>query len=488
MFNSAYSAFQFWDGRAATLEDQSQGPVQNDVEMFDGSGTAWEKAIHRMKADEEYVKQFKRVFGTGPTRDGAAKAIAAYERTVLSGNSIQDRAELAMRKRVDTEESGKYELKASDYADVLKAAFSSKDVNALKALKLDPEKDSDKIPSVAKALLNGRTLFFNKARCNACHVGDNFTDNTFHNLGVGVKDGKLPAGSLGRFGSAPTGHKNPEFAGAFKTPTLRHLLGTSPYMHDGSEKTLLEVIDFYDKGGNANEYLDVKMRDEDAERLLVSSEGRGQGVQGAGGEGVQRQGDRTAQAEPDQGRKGRPRSFPRRLAGRPGRPDRFRPEENRQLTGDPMALWYRIFGARDTLPAPAEVEQCLAGVGVSAPIIWAGDEQAWYRAEIAAGEGTPLVLERWLSDEEGIRAELNTWAAFLETCDYSPHHTELMERAIQTRQLFTLRRPIDHANEALVERVSVALSRHLAAITGGFYQADAEGFFAADGTLLVQEY
>jgi hypothetical protein len=152
-----------------------------------------------------------------------------------------------------------------------------------------------------------------------------------------------------------------------------------------------------------------------------------------------------------------------------------------------MALWYRIFGARDVLPAPAEVEAYLAGAGVHARIAWDGDEQGWYRAEIAAGECTPLVLERWLADEEGIRAELNTWAAFLETCDSSPHHAALMERAIQTRQLFTLRRPIDPADEALVERVCVALVRHLAAITGGFYQADGQGFFAAEGTLLVRE-
>jgi cytochrome c peroxidase len=280
VFNSAYNFLQFWDGRAASLEDQAQGPVQNDVEMFDGAGTAWEKAVQRMKAKAEYVKQFKLVFGTGPTRDGAAKAIATYERTVLSGNSIQDRAEWAMRKRVDAEETGKYEYKAADYESVLKAAFAAKDKEALTALKLDPVKDQARIPATAKALVNGRTLFFNKARCSSCHVGDNFTDNTFHNLGVGIKDSKVPLTALGRYGAAPTGHKNPEFTGAFKTSGLRHLLGTAPYMHDGSEKTLEEVVEFYEKGGNANEYLDVRMRNEEAERNWYRAQATGKPYKG----------------------------------------------------------------------------------------------------------------------------------------------------------------------------------------------------------------
>jgi cytochrome c peroxidase len=66
----------------------------------------------------------------------------------------------------------------------------------------------------------------------------------------------------------PTGHKDPALVGAFKTPTLRHLLGTAPYMHDGSEKTLAQVVDFYDRGGNPNEFLDPKMRDYEAEKAF----------------------------------------------------------------------------------------------------------------------------------------------------------------------------------------------------------------------------
>lgn len=153
-----------------------------------------------------------------------------------------------------------------------------------------------------------------------------------------------------------------------------------------------------------------------------------------------------------------------------------------------MGLYYRIFGASDTQPEPAAIEGCLAGQGAAVAVRFSADDAGWFAAEIVAGPGSPLVLERWLGDEEGIRGELNAWAAFLETCDWSPHAAALMERVIQTRQLFTLRKPIDHPDEALVDRLAAALSRHLARVTGGFYQADRQGVFEADGTLLVQEY
>jgi len=280
VINSAYNPLQFWNGRAASLEEQSQGPPQNPVEMFDGEGNAWARVVARIRSNPDYVKEFAQVFGTLPTRDTIAKAIAAYERTVLSGNSIHDRAELAMRKRLEEDDAGKQELLASDYAKVLKEAFASKDTYALKALRLDPEKDQGKIEAIAQSLANGRNLFVNKARCSACHAGDNFTDNTFHNLGVGVKDGKIPASAIGRYEAQPSGHKNPDLYGAFKTPTLRHLLETAPYMHDGSEKTLEEVVEFYEKGGNPNPYLDIKMRDEDAEREWYKAKAEGRDYTG----------------------------------------------------------------------------------------------------------------------------------------------------------------------------------------------------------------
>lgn len=275
VINSAYNRFQFWDGRGASLEDQSQGPVGNAKEMFAGPGDPWDAAIVRIRKLPDYAKAFEQVFGHAPTRDAAAKAIATYERTVLSGNSVYDRAEAAMKKRVADDDSGaKPELKAEDFTAVLKDAVAKKDAAALAALGTDGA-DAD---ALGKKLANGRNLFFGKARCTNCHVGDNFTDNAFHNLGVGVKDGQLPKGDLGRFGSQPTGHKDPSQIGAQKTPGLRALKGTAPYMHDGSEKTLEEVVEFYDKGGNANPFLAEKMRDTTAEAAYLKAKAAGQSV------------------------------------------------------------------------------------------------------------------------------------------------------------------------------------------------------------------
>lgn len=268
VMNSAYNLLQFWDGRAVSLEDQAQGPVQNPLEMWDGKGNAWHEAVKRLRKNTELVELFKRVFGHEPTRDATAKAIASYERLVLIGNSIHDRADLAMRQRVEAAGVPDFTIQAQDYESVLKEAFARKDKHALSPFQLDPDnpKDQEKIPDLAKSIANGRALFFGKARCNQCHAGDNFTDNQFHNLGVGFSDGKLTKDNLGRFGAQMLGHKDPQAVGAFKTPTLRGLLSTAPYMHDGSEKTLEDVINFYDRGGNANPWLDPKMRDVQAEQ------------------------------------------------------------------------------------------------------------------------------------------------------------------------------------------------------------------------------
>jgi cytochrome c peroxidase len=275
VINSAYHRLQFWDGRAGSLEEQAQGPVGNPVEMFAGKGDAWEEAVLRLRAKPEYVEAFRKVFGHQPTRDAAAKAIAAYERTALAGNSLHDRADVAMRKRVAEEESGNYNLKAEDYTEALKQAFAKADAPALTALGLDPAKDAGKAAAVGAKLANGRNLFFGKARCTNCHVGDNFSDNQFHNLGVGAKDGKLPPTEYGRYLQLPTGHKDVTQVGAFKTPGLRALTATGPYMHDGQEKTLEAVVDFYDRGGNANEFLDAKMRDTAAEDAYLKAKAEG---------------------------------------------------------------------------------------------------------------------------------------------------------------------------------------------------------------------
>ena len=154
-----------------------------------------------------------------------------------------------------------------------------------------------------------------------------------------------------------------------------------------------------------------------------------------------------------------------------------------------MSRWYRVFGSRTEQPAPAALLEQLHQLGVAAPAHFHGDEDGWTAAEIVLAEGVgALRLECFLVSEPGIRAELNTWAAWLETCDYSPHSTRLMERVIQTQQLYTLRRPLDHADEVRLEKVCVGVCRFLAGATDGVYQSDGEGFFAADGTLLLQEY
>ncbi len=280
VFNAAYNRFQFWDGRATTLEDQSQGPVGNNKEMFGGTSDPWEEAVARLRASPGYVKAFNAVFGHAPTRDAAAKAVATYERTVLLGNSLADRAEAAMRKRVIEEETGKFVLKAEDFAAALKDEFARKGP-ALADLGLT-EKDAARADELGKRLLAGRELFFGKARCSNCHTGDTYTDHTFHNLGVGAtKEGDLPLDEFGRFVRLPTGHKDTALVGAFKTPGVRGLLQTAPYMHSGDEKTLEQVIDFYDRGGNVNPWLDEKMRDTAAEAAYIKTRAAGGTVDAA---------------------------------------------------------------------------------------------------------------------------------------------------------------------------------------------------------------
>jgi cytochrome c peroxidase len=99
-----------------------------------------------------------------------------------------------------------------------------------------------------------------KANCTSCHIGFNFTDEKFHNLGVGWDDTTGKFADLGLWAIAPIGAKNDAEIGAFKTPTLRDLERTAPYMHDGSEKTLEEIVEYYDRGGNANPALDPDMK------------------------------------------------------------------------------------------------------------------------------------------------------------------------------------------------------------------------------------
>ena len=193
--NSAYNPLQFWDGRTATLEDQAKGPIENPVEM----GNTHLVMIKTLQDVPGYVEEFKQVFGTTPiTIDQVADAIASFERTVVTTDSPFDR-------------------------------FIRGDKNALTCL----EK-------------KGLEIFNGKGHCTACHWGGNFSDGRFHNLGA-KQTGPLQVDE-GRYNVT----KNPKDKDAFKTPTVRDVALRAPYMHSGSEKTLEDVVEFYNKGGGKN--------------------------------------------------------------------------------------------------------------------------------------------------------------------------------------------------------------------------------------------
>jgi cytochrome c peroxidase len=204
VINRLFSAEQFWDGRAATLEEQALGPIQNPIEM----GHTLPGMISHLGGIAGYKDEFQKVFGTAEiTPELVAKAIASYERTVLAGNSPFDR-----------------------YTAGDKAAMS-------------------------ESAVRGMEIFNDKERgnCVTCHAGFNFTDESYHNLGVGMDK---PQADLGRHAVT----KAEADKGAFKTPTLRNVTQTGPYLHDGSEATLLGVVEFYDRGGVPNPQLSKEIR------------------------------------------------------------------------------------------------------------------------------------------------------------------------------------------------------------------------------------
>lgn len=177
-----------WDGRAATLEEQALEPIKNPVEM----NLPVREAVERLKSDRAYNNYFKKLFGSAPDSLLLAAAIAAFERTLETSDSPFDRWKL----------------------------------------------DEDSL-AVSEQVKKGFALFNGKAKCIKCHFGSNFTTNEFRN--VGLFDGKA-FNDVGR--AAVSG----ELAdvGKFKTPGLRNVSVTAPYMHNGMLKTLEDVIDFYD--------------------------------------------------------------------------------------------------------------------------------------------------------------------------------------------------------------------------------------------------
>lgn len=203
--NSAYNHLQMWDGRKSSLEDQALGPMLSSAEM----NVDLNKAIKFLQANATYVGAFAKAYPKqGITDESLAKAIASFERTVISNNSPFDRW-----------------IKGD------KKAMTKQQVNGFK-LFVDPD----------------------KGNCAVCHSAPNFTDNGFHNIGLESWGQENP--DMGRYAIKPIGLMK----GAFKTPTLRDITLTAPYFHDGSAATLMDVVNHYETGGSVKTNLSPNMK------------------------------------------------------------------------------------------------------------------------------------------------------------------------------------------------------------------------------------
>ena len=152
-------------------------------------------------------------------------------------------------------------------------------------------------------------------------------------------------------------------------------------------------------------------------------------------------------------------------------------------------MWYRIFGLSDSEPSPAALAEHVHASESMVEPHFKGDDLGWVSGELRfAHGGTPIFLQRYLAKEDDIRDDLNAHAAELETCDYSPNHGRLMQHVIQTKQLITLRKPVDAPDEIELEKVLEETCHFFASATEGVYQIDGRGWFAATGELLLQEY
>ena len=216
LVNRGYGASHFLDGRAGSLEEQVLEPIEGEAEL----AFQIPLAVSRLQQSDDYQRAFDRAFGRSPDAQTLAWALASYVRSILAGNSPVDRFRRGDRSALSPEEA------------------------------------------------EGLRIFVGKGNCTACHVGPNLTDEEFHNTGVAWREGRFT--DPGRF--RVTGLD--EHQGSFKTPTLRELPRTAPYMHDGSIGSLEEVVDFYDRGGNTNPSLDDDIRPlgltADEKRALVA--------------------------------------------------------------------------------------------------------------------------------------------------------------------------------------------------------------------------
>jgi len=199
LWNIGYHKEFYWDGRSDSLEAQAMAAWKGGNM---GVGERTSEIAAKINALQDYKSQFQKVFQSDATPENMMKAISAYERTIISGNTAWDR-------------------------------YRAGDQSALSA-----------------SATRGWNIFV-AIKCNNCHDGVLFTDQQYHNIGIGMDQ---PTPDAGRF----TVTKKPEDTGAFKTPTLRDIAKSAPYFHDGSAKTLEEAVDIMLAGGKPNEHLDKK--------------------------------------------------------------------------------------------------------------------------------------------------------------------------------------------------------------------------------------
>jgi cytochrome c peroxidase len=203
--NTGYNTLQMWDGRKKSLEDQAMGPMEANVEM----NTDLDALFRFLNSNREYRLLFNRAYpGQKIDPTVVAKAIAAFERTVLSNNSPFDR-------------------------------WVRGDASAM-----------------TQEQVRGLAVFVaeDKGNCAGCHSAPNFTDDGFHNIGLESWGAKTP--DMGRYAQKPLNMMK----GAFKTPTLRDIALSSPYFHDGSAASLMDVVEHYAKGGAVKTNLSPSMK------------------------------------------------------------------------------------------------------------------------------------------------------------------------------------------------------------------------------------
>lgn len=251
LINVVYNRHQFWDGRAGALEEVLVRSLEDEVAAENKPSVARPQETHRwgglvraLDADFDLRFRFEMVFGLKqPTQDAAAKALATYLRTIMSGNSLYDRAEQERRRRNAPKLAEEHFGVCLDEPTLasLQTAGTAKD-------------------AVAKQLLHGHRLFHEKG-CAVCHPGPLFTDHDFHNVGVGESSRfRISGEETGRFIHVPIGLKETRLIGAFRTPSLRALPRTAPYFHDGSYPDLRSVVKYFNHSIDTNVYLAEPLR------------------------------------------------------------------------------------------------------------------------------------------------------------------------------------------------------------------------------------